>query len=190
VIFTVRIASVLPSRSMFRRTWIQDSCSAILDPRSIVRHQIISTKSFCKIQFSSQNPFVRSDFPCSKFDFLQWLPHFREIRENLLQWLSNFFNGFPISSTAFRFLKWLSDFFNGFPIFLNGFPLSEKSGKIYLWRQIYERSLSELRISRSKSQYSAIKYLAVGIQKIGGWNTNNRYQSFVFSASSFVILTN
>jgi hypothetical protein len=30
----------------------------------------------------------------------------------------------------------LSDFFNGFPIFLNGFPLSKKSGKIYLWRQV------------------------------------------------------
>jgi hypothetical protein len=26
------------------------------------------------------------------------------------QWLSNFFNGFPLSSTAFRFLQWLSDF--------------------------------------------------------------------------------
>ena len=95
-------------------------------------------------------PFVRSDFPRSKFNFLQRLSHFREIRENLLQRLSNFFNGFPISSPAFRFLKRLSDFFNGF-------PLSEKSGKIYLWRQIYERSLSELRISRPKSRYSAIK---------------------------------
>ncbi len=153
----MRIASVLPSRSMFRGTWIQDPCSAILDPRSIVRHWIISTKSFRKIQFSSQNPFVRSNFPRSEFNFLQQLSHFREIRENLLQWLSDFFNGFPISSPAFRFLKQLSDFFNGFPIFLNGFPLSEKSGKIYLWQQIYETSLSELRISRSKSQYSAIK---------------------------------
>jgi hypothetical protein len=80
-----------------------------------------------------------------------------KIRENLLQRLSDFFNGFPISSTAFRFLKRLSDFFNGFPIFFNGFPLSEKSRKIYLWGQIYKRSLSELRISRSKSRYSAIK---------------------------------
>jgi hypothetical protein len=137
VIFKVRIASVLPSRSMFRGTWIQDSCSAILDPRSMVRHWIISTKSFRKIQFSLQNPFVRSNFPHSKFNFLQRLSHFQEIRENLLQRLSNIFNGFPISSPAFHFLKRLPDFFNGFPIFLNGFPLSEKSGKIYLWRQIY-----------------------------------------------------
>ncbi len=76
------------------------------------------------------------NFPRSKFDFLQWLSHFREIQENLLQWLSEFFNGFPLSETAFRFLQrlrfprnllqrlcflrnllqWLSNFFNGFPI--------------------------------------------------------------------------
>jgi hypothetical protein len=48
-----------------------------------------------------------------------------------LQQLSAFFNGFPLSSTAFCFLQRPSDFFNGFPIFLNGFPLSVKSGKIY-----------------------------------------------------------
>ncbi len=68
--------------------------------------------------------------------------------------------GFLISSTAFRFLQWLSDFLqrlssfsngfpifsNGFPIFLNGFPLSEKSKKIYLWQEVYKRSLFELRI--------------------------------------------
>ncbi len=68
--------------------------------------------------------------------------------------------GFLLSSTAFRFLQWLSDFLqllsafsngfpnfsNGFPIFLNGFPLSEKSKKIYLWQEVYERLLFELRI--------------------------------------------
>ncbi len=68
--------------------------------------------------------------------------------------------GFLLSLTAFRFLQWLSDFLqrlstfsngflifsNGFPIFLNGFPLSEKSKKIYLWREVYERSLFKLRI--------------------------------------------
>jgi hypothetical protein len=66
--------------------------------------------------------------------------------------------GFLLSSTAFRFLQLLSDFLqqlsafsnsfpifsNGFPIFLNGFPLSEKSEKIYLWQDVYERSLFEL----------------------------------------------
>jgi hypothetical protein len=65
--------------------------------------------------------------------------------------LSTFFDGFPLSSTAFRFLQRLSAFSNGFPnfsnglpIFLNGFPLSEKSEKIYLWREVYERSLFKL----------------------------------------------
>jgi hypothetical protein len=72
-----------------------------------------------------------------------------------LQQISTFFNGFLLSSTAFQFLQWfsdfpqlLSDFFNGFPIFLEGFPLSEKSKKIYLQQQVYIRSLFELRISR------------------------------------------
>jgi hypothetical protein len=61
--------------------------------------------------------------------------------------------GFLLSLTAFRFLQQLSafsnsvlNFSNGFPIFLNGFPLSKKSEKIYLWREVYERLLFELRI--------------------------------------------
>jgi hypothetical protein len=49
---------------------------------------------------------------------------------------------------AFCFPQWLSAFFNGFPIFLDGIPLSKKSKKMYLRRQVYERSLFELRISR------------------------------------------
>jgi hypothetical protein len=60
------------------------------------------------------------------FRFLQWLSDF-------LQWLSALSNGFPTFS-------------NGFPIFLNGFPLSKKSEKIYFWREVYKRSLFELRI--------------------------------------------
>jgi hypothetical protein len=59
-----------------------------------------------------------------------------------------FFNGFPLSSAAFCFLQRLSAFFNGFPVFLNSFPLSKINKKIYLRRQVYERSLFELRISR------------------------------------------
>jgi hypothetical protein len=43
----------------------------------------------------------KSNFLRSKFDFLQRLTNFREIRENLLQGLSDFFNGFPLSSTHF-----------------------------------------------------------------------------------------
>jgi hypothetical protein len=55
---------------------------------------------------------------------------------------------FQLSSTVFCFPQQLSAFFNGFLISLNGFPLSKKSKKIYLWRQVYKRSLFELRISR------------------------------------------
>jgi hypothetical protein len=43
----------------------------------------------------------KSDFLRSKFDFLQRLSDFREIQENLLQRFSDFFNGFPLSSTHF-----------------------------------------------------------------------------------------
>jgi hypothetical protein len=39
---------------------------------------------------------LKSDFPHTKFDFLQQR--------------SAFFNGFLLSSTAFRFLQWLSNF--------------------------------------------------------------------------------
>ncbi len=103
-----------------------------------------------------------------------------------------FFNGsmafrFPrnprkYSTTVFRFLQRLSAFFNGFPIFLNGFPLSKKSGKIYLWRQVYERSLSELRISAK---------IAIFCDKIiSGKNTKDHYPTFVFFTPSFVILAN
>jgi hypothetical protein len=46
---------------------------------------------------------LNSNFPHTKFYFLQRLSAFQEIQENLLQRLSNFFNGFPTSSTAFRF---------------------------------------------------------------------------------------
>jgi hypothetical protein len=53
---------------------------------------------------------LNSNFPHTKFDFLQRLSNFQEIRENLLQRLSDFFNGFPLSSMAFRFLQRLSDF--------------------------------------------------------------------------------
>ncbi len=53
---------------------------------------------------------LNSDFPHTKFNFFQQLSDFQEIQENLLQRLSNFFNGFPLSSMAFRFLQWLSDF--------------------------------------------------------------------------------
>jgi hypothetical protein len=79
-----------------------------------------------KIQFSSHEiRFTQIGFLLSSmaFRFLQQLSDF-------LQQLSAFSNGFPIS--------------NSFPIFLNGFPLSKKSEKIYLWQEVYERLLFEL----------------------------------------------
>jgi len=76
---------------------------------------------------------LKSNFPYSKFDFLQQLSAFS------IGFLI-FFNGFPLSPMAFQISP------NGFPIFLNDFPLSEKSEKIYLWREVYKISLFELRI--------------------------------------------
>jgi hypothetical protein len=74
---------------------------------------------------------LNSDFPHTKFNFLQWLSAFREIRENLLQRLSDFFKGFPLSSTAFCFLQWLStskkireNLLHRLSAFFNGFLLS------------------------------------------------------------------
>ncbi len=83
-----------------------------------------------KIQFSSH------EIQFSPIGFLLSSTSFR-----FLQQLSAFFNGFP------TFFNGFPTFFNGFPIFLNGFLLSEKSKKIYLRRQVYERSLFELPIS-------------------------------------------
>ena len=60
---------------------------------------------------------LKSDFPHTKFNFLQRL--------------SAFFNGFLLSLMVFQFLQQLSDFLYSFPIFLNSFPLSKKSKKIY-----------------------------------------------------------
>jgi hypothetical protein len=60
---------------------------------------------------------LNSDFPHTKFNFLQWLSAFQEIQENLLQRL-------PLSSTAFCFVQRLSAFFNGFPISSTAFQFS------------------------------------------------------------------
>jgi hypothetical protein len=53
---------------------------------------------------------LNSNFPHTKFNFLQRLSDFQEIQENLLQRLSNFCNGFSLSTTAFCFLQRLSNF--------------------------------------------------------------------------------
>jgi hypothetical protein len=89
-----------------------------------------------KIQFSSPKiPFFLHKIRFTQIGFLlsSMAFHFLQRLSDFLQRLSAFSNGFPI-------------FFNSFLIFLNGFPLSEKSKKIYLWREVYKRSLFELHI--------------------------------------------
>ncbi len=106
---------------------------------------------------------LNSNFPHTKFDFLQRLSDFREIQENLLQRLSAFFNGFPLSSTAFRFLQRLSAFFNGFPLSSMAFRFSSTAfhfprnpGKsIYGGKYTKDRHPSF--VFQPKLQYSAIK---------------------------------
>jgi hypothetical protein len=112
-----------------------------------LQYQRISWK-YCEIPLQYRDfPLLKSDFLHTKSDFPHAKSNFPQSAFCFLQRLSAFFNSFPLSSTVFHFLQRPSNFFNGFPIFLNGFPLSKKSGKIYLWRQVYKRSLSELRIS-------------------------------------------
>jgi hypothetical protein len=53
---------------------------------------------------------LKSNFPHTKFDFLQRL--------------SAFFNGCPLSSMAFQFLQRLSNFPQRLSNFFNGFPIS------------------------------------------------------------------
>jgi hypothetical protein len=134
------------------------------------------SRKYCEIPLQYRDfPLLKSDFPHTKSNFPQSAFCF-------LQRLSAFLNGFPLSSTAFRFLQRPFNFFNGFPILLNGFSLSEKSGKIYLWWQVYERSLSKLCISAKNAIFCD--------KLIGGINTKDCYPSFIFSAPSFVILSN
>ena len=44
---------------------------------------------------------LNSNFPHTKFDFLQRLSDFQEIRENLLQRRSDFFNGFLLTNDSY-----------------------------------------------------------------------------------------
>jgi hypothetical protein len=94
-----------------------------------------------KIQFSSPKiQFSLHEIQFTQIGFLLSLMAFRFLQQlsDFLQWLSAFSNGFP-------------NFSNGFPIFLNGFPLSKKSEKIYLWREVYKRSLFKLPIFHHSS---------------------------------------
>ncbi len=96
---------------------------------------VASGKRFSKMPDPRESLGKYWDFPSPKIRFFSHEIQFSWTAFCFLQWLSAFFNGFPI-------------FLNGFPIFLNGFPLSEKSEKIYLRRQVYKRSPFKLGISR------------------------------------------
>ncbi len=72
--------------------------------------------------------------------FPSWNPIFLARNPIFLNDFPTFFNGFLLSSPAFRFLQLLSSF-----------PLSKKSNKIYLRRQVYKRWLFKLRISATHS---------------------------------------
>ncbi len=63
------------------------------------------------LHLKSDFPHLKSNFPHTKSDFPQSAFYF-------LQWLSAFFDSFPLSSMAFCFLQWLSDFFQRLSDFL------------------------------------------------------------------------
>ncbi len=112
----MRIASVLPSRSMFRGTWILDPRSMILDPRSMFRDlgsKIQSTSLDNLFKILSQDPIFLAQSLIFFNGFL-----ISEKSKKI------FFNGFPISSTTFQFLQWFSAFWNGFPISSTAFQFS------------------------------------------------------------------
>ncbi len=69
------------------------------------------------LHLKSDFPHLKSNFPCTKSDLPKSAFYF-------LRRLSAFFNGFPLSSTAFRFLQRLSEFLqrlSNFPQRLSAF---------------------------------------------------------------------
>ncbi len=69
------------------------------------------------LHLKSNFPHLKSNFPCTKSNLPKSAFYF-------LWRLSTFFNGFPLSSTAFRFLQWLSKFLqrlSDFPQWLSAF---------------------------------------------------------------------
>jgi hypothetical protein len=107
--------------------------------------------------FLAQNPIFLACNPIfftRKLIFFNGFPSFFNRFPTFANGFRTLINGVLLSAMPFYFPQRLSTFRKGFPIFLNGFliflngfPLSKKSEKIYLRRQVYKRSLSELRIS-------------------------------------------
>ena len=101
-----------------------------------------------------------------KFDFLQWFNGF-PISEKSKK---IFFNGLPISSTAFRFLQRLSDVFNGFPLSETAFRflqrLSDFPQRFSTFREIQENlsmaaSIRKIAIRASYSRHKNIQTLNI-----------------------------
>ncbi len=124
------------------------------------------------LHLKSNFPHLKSNFPHMKSNFPQSAFYF-------LQRLSIFFNCFPLSSTALWFSStafWLSSM---------AFRLSEKSEKIYLRWQVYERSLfelcifchslPELRNFRYNTQQGG-EHKTVGQDSVGGGEHKNHCQ--------------
>ena len=99
---------------------------------------------------------LNSNFPHTKFVFLQRL-------SNFLQQLSPFFNGFPF-------------IFNGFPIFFNSFPLSSMAFCFLQRLSDFPQRLSSFsqRLSFSRNPRKSI---------YGKNYTKDHYLSFVFFAT-------
>ncbi len=96
------------------------------------------------------------DFPLLKSNFSHTKSNFPKLAFCFLQRLSNFFNGFPLFSMAFRFLQWLSDVpqrLSNFPQWLSDFPqrLSsfwEIQENLFTAASIRKITIIELRITR------------------------------------------
>ena len=131
--------------------------------------------------FLAQNPifFAQIWFSSTAFRFPRNPRKSSSTAFRFLQRLSALFDAFLIPVTAFKF----SIFLNSFPIFLNGFPLSEKSGKNL-------STAANIRKIAIRASYFPLKIAIFRDKIIGGWNTNNHYTSFVFSAPSSVNLAN
>ncbi len=133
---------------------------------------IFLAKSFRKIRFSS----LKVRFSSTAFSFLRHPRKSSSMAFRVLQRLSNFFTGYLLSETAFRILQRLSNV----PQRLSTFwEIRENLSMVANTRKIAIRA-----------SYFPLKITIFCDKIIGSWNTNNRYQSFVFSASSFVILAN
>jgi hypothetical protein len=104
------------------------------------RGRIFGVKTRPQIFLAQNLIFVNGS---TAFCFLQRLSDFQEIQENILQWLSDFFNGFLLSSKAFRFSS-------------KAFHFPRNPGKS-IYGGKYTKDCYPSFVFQPKLQYSAIK---------------------------------